>query len=146
MEGDKGASPQKRVWASEESRKRQEAARARDREIGRILTDARLLQRRIQRDCARAAGVSRGQYQSIEKGLASLTVGQLERLMQFLDLPLHELLRPLAHVPVRSSETESSGSSMAAAREGSTRVAVRARPGESVQVVLDVHVQPVPQE
>lgn len=125
------AHKQKRVWAGPEMRALQAEERTRNREIGGLLERARTMAGHTQRDCAAAAGVSRGHYQGIERGTSSMSVAQLERLLTFLDLPIDEILRPLAGKPL---PTHSS----------SQEISLRAGIGQPISVVINVLVDPLP--
>lgn len=131
-EGIEKPTKRREVWATEESRRRQAAARVRDREIGQTLRQVRLQMGRSVAECARYAGLSRGHYQDIESGDASLAVHELEALMTLLDLPLAELLRPLAALSARST----------------VQMPTLDTSGQPVEVVLDVYaranVRPLP--
>lgn len=92
----------------------------RNREIGQILQTARLQKRIPIVACANAIGTSRRRYMSMEQGEAIIGVAELEVLIDFLDVPVHQIWH--------------SNSTVAIPRQ----VTVRALPGEMLQIVVDV--------
>jgi transcriptional regulator with XRE-family HTH domain len=63
----------------------------RNTEIGIVLAEARLSQRRSVRECAALLGTSRRRYGAIEQGAVGISMSELEVLMRFLEVPAEKL-------------------------------------------------------
>lgn len=97
---------------------------ARNREIGRVLYEARSQHHRTVTECATLIGTSRRRYTAMERGEATIGVAELEKLMDYLHVPAQTIWRAVQ--PGRETR----------------QVVVQAHPGETVQVVVEV--QPLP--
>lgn len=112
----------------------------RNRQIGEIIRDARLAQRRTTVESARVLGTSRGRLRDLELGRSALSALELERVVVFLGIPLSRLLPALgsavgpAHAPGEPGDP----------RGDSNRLVLEARTGDTVRVIIDVRVQPEP--
>jgi transcriptional regulator with XRE-family HTH domain len=92
----------------------------RNREIGRILQEARSLKNITVTICAQLIGTSRRRYAAMERGEAMIGIAELEVLMDFLNIPSHKIWQIVSG-------------------EGSTdRLFVPFTPGKPVQIVFDV--------
>jgi transcriptional regulator with XRE-family HTH domain len=92
---------------------------ARNREIGLALARARRRARKSMKACAEVVGTSRQRYAGFETGKTFIEAVELEALMRFLQIPLHEVLSPDLLADVRD-------------------IPVQARPGETLRIVVNV--------
>jgi len=92
----------------------------RNRELGRVLQDARRAKNVSVTRCAQLVGTSRRRYLAMERGEAIIGVAEFEVLLAFLEIPAQQIwgMQP---------------------DEGAMHhVRVRATPGETIQIVVDV--------
>ena len=92
----------------------------RNRELGQVLQVARRAKNLSVTRCAQLVGTSRRRYLAMERGEAIIGVAEFEVLMAFLEISAQQIwgMQPA---------------------EGAMRhVLVRATPGETVQIVVDV--------
>lgn len=92
----------------------------RNQEIGARLQQARTQHHRSVSECANLLGTSRRRYSAIERGEVAISAAELELLLPFLGVPLEFIWR-----------VESEG-------EHLRQVVVQARPGERVELVVEV--------
>jgi transcriptional regulator with XRE-family HTH domain len=97
-----------------------ERLRARDQELGALLADARTRRHRTVSACAALLETSRRRYKAIEEGETAVTAAELEALMRFLEIPPSQVWGHI--LPMESQNA----------------VRVQARPGERVQLVVEV--------
>ncbi|HEY6541682.1 MAG TPA: helix-turn-helix transcriptional regulator [Ktedonobacteraceae bacterium] len=93
----------------------------RNRVIGRILRGARSQKRISVTTCAELLGTSRRRYAAMERGEAIIGAAELETLVRFLEVPVHAVWSDL--LPNR----------------GAHQVMVKALPGETVQIIVDLN-------
>ena len=94
----------------------------RDVEIGRALKSARLRNRVTISECAALIGTGRPRYRDIESGESSITVAELELLVELLDIPREE-----------TWPTERGG-----AGQKVHRIPVSISPEETIYLVVDI--------
>ncbi len=97
-----------------------EKLQERNRAIGQVLLEARSRKHIPVTRCAELLGTSRRRYVAMERGRAMIGAAELETLISFLEVPAHEVWK-------RST-----------ASTGPQQVIVKAQPGETVQIVVDV--------
>jgi transcriptional regulator with XRE-family HTH domain len=92
----------------------------RNREIGRLLLEARIQKNISVTTCANLVGTSRRRYTAMEQGEATIGVAELEVLMTFLEVPTYRIWcgKDASVIP--------------------RQVVVEALPGETLQIVVDV--------
>lgn len=92
----------------------------RNREIGRALLRARRRARRSMRECASHIGTSRQRYAGFEAGTAFIGAVELESLVRYLNIPLHEVL------------------SQDLLADNISDIVIEAQPGDTLRVVVKV--------
>ncbi|MDQ3930582.1 MAG: helix-turn-helix domain-containing protein [Chloroflexota bacterium] len=98
--------------------------RERSKQIGEALRRARERARRSVRECSAYIGTAPRRYTKIEQGTVHITAVELEALVQYLDVPAHEVW-PMALIAPRTRS-----------------IMVNAEPGESVHVVVNIAASP----
>jgi len=91
----------------------------RNREIGRLLKEARIYRNITVTTCAELIGTSRRRYVAMERGEAMIGVAELEVLIEFLGEASHKIW----HLMSNEGNTE--------------RIFVPFTPGKPVQIVFD---------
>ncbi len=92
----------------------------RNREIGRVLREARMYKSITVTICANLIGTSRRRYVAMEKGEAMIGVAELEVLIDFLSVPVYKIW-----------QTENND-------ERPDQVVIPFTPGRPVQIVFDI--------
>lgn len=93
----------------------------RNKELGRVLAQARGLKQMTVTAIAASIGTSRRRYTAIERGDVPITAAEIEQLAEVLGVPFSKF-----------------GESVAVPQE-LRRVIVQAEPGETIHLVLQVH-------
>ena len=91
----------------------------RNRELGRVLQEARSLKNITVTTCAQLIGTSRRRYTAMERGEAMIGVAEWEVLMDFLGVPPHKIWQ------------------LANSAGGTDQLLVPFTPGKPVQIVFD---------
>lgn len=91
----------------------------RNREIGRVLREARRQRDITVTACAELIGTSRRRYAAMEQGVAMIGLAELEVLVDFLGVPP----RKFSHLAVEEASTD--------------QIFVPFTPGEPVKIVFD---------
>jgi len=92
----------------------------RNREIGRIMREARTQKDITVTTCAKLIGTSRRRYISMEQGVAMIGVAELEILMAFLEVPAEKVWHG-KDTPVVSRQ-----------------IVLEAIPGQILQILVDI--------
>lgn len=95
----------------------------RNREVGRILREARQRNGRTVTECAMLLRTSRRRYTAIEEGTVAIQLIELEDLMAYLGISAYTLWKPDASIE---------------AQPATQTIVVTAQPGHVVQLVLEI--------
>lgn len=92
----------------------------RSKQIGAALKRARLRTGKSMRHCSAHLGITTRRYSGIERGTSYITAVELEAIVDYLDIPPHEVWpQPMID-------------------KGRRRVVVDAQPGESIEVLVNI--------